>query len=548
MIEVKTDRELLREYSECGSETAFRSLVERHLDLVFATAFRGLNDAGSAQEITQNGFITLARKAGWLRGETSLAAWLHKTALLEVRLWWRGELRRQRREQTAIELGTIMNDQDSLLKSLSGELDEGLLSLRETDRQALMLRYFEGHSHREIGTLLGAREDAVRMRIEKALARLTGFFRRRGYAVPAVATTATVLGAATHAAPAGFAMLASRSALSAAGGGAVTGLKFYLARFIGLTNTQAAALSLTLVAAPITWEWNVNRISSERATASQAKLEELHVQELESSTDLERLQAESARLDASLAEGETNKARYDEAARKMAALKERVHGLLADGNYRWPDDLPYIRVPKKAVKSMNLLSDWPGTITARGTLTDPALELCAITAGEKAPVEQALGAYWRGVEDMIATNAYETNSSSAESGRLTKTVVVPPLGQPLKTLADDTGKELTDALGADREQLLFAGWDQGAIQIFWPGNLWNISEEPQTFTAWVEPGSGNVAPRCGAGWNKNGLGWSSEGGQAVSGFPEGIFTRFFAPWLAQYDIATPTQFFGGPDE
>ena len=167
MDELRTDRELLREYAAKGAEGAFQVLVERHVDLVFATAMRGVKDEGAAREITQNVFIALARKAGWLSGEISLTGWLHRSARLEARRWWRGELRRQRREQTAVELGTVMKEEDSLLACLAGELDEGLLELREADRQALTLRYFEGRTHREIGLLLGAREDAVRMRIEQ---------------------------------------------------------------------------------------------------------------------------------------------------------------------------------------------------------------------------------------------------------------------------------------------------------------------------------------------------------------------------------------------
>src|SRR3954454_5673270 len=123
MAELKTDRQLFREYGEHGSEGAFQAIVERHLDLVFATARRGTNDNGAAQEIAQNVFIALARKAPWLQAEISVAGWLHKTALLEVRSWWRGELRRQRREETAVELGTTMKDEDSTLKALAGELD-----------------------------------------------------------------------------------------------------------------------------------------------------------------------------------------------------------------------------------------------------------------------------------------------------------------------------------------------------------------------------------------------------------------------------------------
>jgi RNA polymerase sigma factor (sigma-70 family) len=551
MAELKTDRELLREYAENGSESAFQALVERHLDLVFATALRGLNDSGTAQEIAQNVFITLARKAAWLTGETSLAGWLHKTALLEVRCWWRGELRRQRREQAAVELGTVMKDEDSLLKALAGELDEGLLQLREPERQALMLRYFEGRSHREIGALLDAREDAVRMRIDKALARLTHFFRRRGYTVPAVATTAVVLGAAAKAAPAGLAVAAARSALAASSGGALTGLKPLVARFMALTKAQTTLLCVALAATPVAWEWNANRITLNRAAATQSKLQAIHDQQDLSAADLDRLRAVSAGLDSALAEAMKNGARYEAAARKLEALKARVRGLLTDANYRWPDDLPYVRVPKSAIKSLDILNRWPGTFQPSGAINEQALELLAITAQEKAPTEQALANYWKGAQDLMTANAYETNLPGAQTGRLTKTVIVPPLGQPLKDLADDTRALLTDCLGAEREQLLFAGWDQGGIQIFWPGNLWKIADEPQTLTAWVDPAAPSNTPRYGVGWHQGASGMSTDtdGGGSLSGFfPRGIATQFFAPWLGQFGVKTPTQFYGEPHE
>jgi RNA polymerase sigma factor (sigma-70 family) len=537
MAELKTDRELLRDYAELGSESAFRALVERHLDLVFATALRGLNNAGAAEEITQNVFIALARKAAWLRGEASLAGWLHKTALLEVRQWWRGELRRRRREQTAVELGTVMKEENSLLKDLGGELDEGLLELRQTDRQALMLRYFEGRSHREIGALLGAREDAVRMRIEKALVRLTRFFRRRGYAVPAVATTIAALETAAKAAPAGLAVVATRSALAAGSGGTLAGVKLLIAKIMGFTKLQTTVLCAALAAAPVAWEWNANLMALKRAKLAQSGLEAVRGQQDQSSTEAGRLHAESARLDAALAEAANNQARYAAAAGKLEALKARVRGLLTDANYRWPDDLPYVRVPKAMVKSLDLLHTWPMAFTPSGAINEPALDFFGITAQEKGPTEQALAAYWRGVKELMTANSYETNLPDTEAGRLTKTVIVPPLGQPLKDLAGDTGAQLTALLGADREQLIFAGWDEGGIQIFAPGNLWKISEEPQTFTAWVEPaGADGGGPRYGAGLHSGEGGMSAEGPGSLRIVADPAAARFFTPWLEQNGI------------
>jgi RNA polymerase sigma factor (sigma-70 family) len=548
MADLMTDGELLREYAERGSESAFGSLVERHLNLVFATALRGLNDHASAQEITQNVFTTLARKAVWLRGETSVAAWLHKAALMEVRLWWRGEFRRRRRQQTAAELGTLMKDEDSLLKALVSELDEALLALREDDRQALMLRYFEGRSHREIGNLLGAREDAVRMRISKALDRLTYLFRRRGYTVPAVATTVAALGSAAKAAPAELAQAAVRAALSSGSGGAATGLKLMLAKFMGLSKTQTAVLCLTLATAPAAWEWNAHRIALDRSAASQEKLAAVRDQLSQSSAEMDQLRTESARLDGAIADALTNQARYDAAAGKLATLKSRLRGLLSDGNYRWPDDLPYVRVPKSLLKSLDLLKSIP--FSTQGTLSQTAQDFFGITAQEKAPTEQALANYWRGVLDMMTASAFQGNMSTNASGYVTNTVIVPPLGQPLQSLAEDTGAQLANILGPEREKLLFDGWDPGGIQVWVNNNPAMIAEQPQTFMAWVGPSMANAPPAYGGGWNLEGCCGMSTGGTSCSYdfMPKGIYTKFFAPWLEQNGIPAPTSFLDGPNE
>src|SRR6266542_4314072 len=137
------DQRLLREYLDEGSERAFQSLVQRHVDLVYSTAVRRLGDAGLAEEVTQNVFVALARKAPFLSRDVAIAAWLHRTTLLEARHRLRGELRRKRREETAIAMSTTLREEDSLLKSLSPVLDEALMELREKERHAVLLRFFD---------------------------------------------------------------------------------------------------------------------------------------------------------------------------------------------------------------------------------------------------------------------------------------------------------------------------------------------------------------------------------------------------------------------
>src|SRR5208282_5533846 len=153
MNERQCDFALLQDFARDGRQAAFTTLVRRHLDLVYATALRKAGDAGGAEEIAQNVFFALARKAWQFAPDDSLPAWLYKTALLESKSWLRGELRRRRREQTAAELGTTMKtpEDQPAFNALVPLLDDALLSLREKDRTALLLRYYESHSLRDVG-------------------------------------------------------------------------------------------------------------------------------------------------------------------------------------------------------------------------------------------------------------------------------------------------------------------------------------------------------------------------------------------------------------
>ncbi|MCI0541471.1 MAG: sigma-70 family RNA polymerase sigma factor [Verrucomicrobiales bacterium] len=134
---------LLREFAATRSEVAFAALVRQHVNLVFATALRQVGDRSLAEEISQDVFAALARKAGALGSFTTIAGWLYKATLLECRRRLRSELRRQRREEVAAAPQMVAPEPESDLKSLVPLLDEALLDLRESDRLAVMLRFLE---------------------------------------------------------------------------------------------------------------------------------------------------------------------------------------------------------------------------------------------------------------------------------------------------------------------------------------------------------------------------------------------------------------------
>src|SRR5215471_6684022 len=246
------DFDLLRRFAREADQTAFETLVRRHLDLVYATAWRKLEDSGAAEEVAQNVFAALARKAWQFAPDSSLPAWLHRCTLLESKSWLRGELRRRRREQAAVELGTTMKipDDQPAVRALIPLLDEALLSLRDPDRAALLLRYYENRPLREVGSALGVGEDAAQKRVAVAVERLARFFQLRGYKTATVAVMAATLHHTAMSAP-DFVATSVTQAVLPCGASALVGSKALLARLVTLTKLQKAAVVLVLLLSPL---------------------------------------------------------------------------------------------------------------------------------------------------------------------------------------------------------------------------------------------------------------------------------------------------------
>jgi len=186
------DLELLREYALRGSETAFAELVQRHIGLVYAAAFRHVGVGAQAEEITQSVFIVLAQKAAQWRPNTVLEGWLYQTTRLTALRFLRGERRRLFHEQEAFMQSTLQESSDeSVWRELAPLLDEGMSRLGKKDREAVVLRFFKEKSAREVAAALRISEAGAHKRVSRALEKMRKFFVRRG--VPS--TSAAIAGA-----------------------------------------------------------------------------------------------------------------------------------------------------------------------------------------------------------------------------------------------------------------------------------------------------------------------------------------------------------------
>ena len=173
-----TDPQLLRDYTERRSEAAFAEIVRRHVDLVYSAALRMVCDAHLAKDVTQGVFIALAQNARQLADRAVLAGWLHRTAQNLAANTVRSDVRRRAREQEAAAMNELLStESDANWENIAPHLDAGLGELGEADRDALLLRYFERKSAREMAEILGTSEDAAQKRVSRAVERLREFFR-----------------------------------------------------------------------------------------------------------------------------------------------------------------------------------------------------------------------------------------------------------------------------------------------------------------------------------------------------------------------------------
>jgi len=91
------DSELLERFVRDGSQEAFRELIARHTNLVYASAMQRLRDTHAAQDVTQAVFVALALKAKSLRAGTPLAGWLYQATKFACAKHQRTEERRKER-------------------------------------------------------------------------------------------------------------------------------------------------------------------------------------------------------------------------------------------------------------------------------------------------------------------------------------------------------------------------------------------------------------------------------------------------------------------
>jgi RNA polymerase sigma factor (sigma-70 family) len=190
-----TDAQLLERFVQGRDDAAFELLVWRHGAMVLNVCLRLLHREHDAEDAFQATFLTLVRKAGTIGKRASVGSWLYKVA-------YRVALRARKAPAPAALPQEPLWDRsarepatDLAGLELRSVLDEEAQRLPEKYRAAFILFHLEGQSLEAVAAALGCCPRPAGTRLARARAMLRRRLARRGFTLPALIVSASVVAA-----------------------------------------------------------------------------------------------------------------------------------------------------------------------------------------------------------------------------------------------------------------------------------------------------------------------------------------------------------------
>src|SRR4051812_25358173 len=161
-----SDHDLLAAYAVHKDHVAFEALVDRHARWLFAAAYRQLKDAHLAQDAVQVVFVLLAQRAKSMHRHQKLSGWLFNTLRFTVKNLRRNRHNRLQREQAVAKSEAVP---PAAAVDLADQLDAAVARLSESDRLAILLRFYQEAPFDQLALALDTTEAAARKRVDRAL-------------------------------------------------------------------------------------------------------------------------------------------------------------------------------------------------------------------------------------------------------------------------------------------------------------------------------------------------------------------------------------------
>ena len=158
-----------------GQTDAFGEVVETYQARIYRYVYRLTGDAELAQDLTQDTFVNAYKSILKTRSELSLSAWLYRIATNLVHSMWRrrklisfiplvGDDHPLSPSRTGYS-GSRSEEPDDVIERMS--IEESLIEVPRENRTCMVLHYIEGLKYKEIASVVGISEEAVRKRVAR---------------------------------------------------------------------------------------------------------------------------------------------------------------------------------------------------------------------------------------------------------------------------------------------------------------------------------------------------------------------------------------------
>ncbi len=153
-----------------GDRGAHSELYELFGGMVFTLARRMLASKAAAEDVLQDTFVEVFRKIGAYRGEAELGFWVKRIAINKCLMQFRSGWISRRSDDGE----DILLAQPARTAALDDQiaLERALDALQDTARMVVWLHDVEGHTHKEIGAMLGYTASFSKSQLARAHERL----------------------------------------------------------------------------------------------------------------------------------------------------------------------------------------------------------------------------------------------------------------------------------------------------------------------------------------------------------------------------------------
>ncbi len=153
-----------------GEASAYRSLVEKHQDLVYTIVHRIVTRAEEAEEVAQDVFVKAYHKLSDFKAEAKFSTWLYRIAYNTAV----SHTRKKKVEFLAMDEEMIENHSDDEIQQeimgltkeeQSALIKNALSSLPRTDSLIISLYYYHGKDLEEISGIVSLSQNNVKVKL-----------------------------------------------------------------------------------------------------------------------------------------------------------------------------------------------------------------------------------------------------------------------------------------------------------------------------------------------------------------------------------------------